>query len=348
MSIRLKPLREQVIVITGASSGIGLVTARRAAEAGAKVLLVARGEPALREAVDGILAAGGEADHAPADVGSIDELRAAAAKAVSRWGRIDTWVNDAGVVIYGKLAETPLPEHERLFRTNYFGTVNGSLVALEHLRAGGGAIVTVGSIASQIAVPGQGAYSASKHAVLGFTDALRRELIAEGAPVSITLIKPSGIDTPILQHAANHVDGEAALPPPVYDPELVAEAILDAAEHPRRDVTVGGGGRAQVLFAEHFPGIVDRLSGLAMPFLSNRSRRKTPGDSLFSAGTGGRERSGIQSARRTSLYTAAGRHSGTTALVLAVGAFGLLGALAGRRRTRPRRQTDAWSRFRLR
>ncbi len=332
MPLKLQPLNAQVMVITGASSGIGLVTAREAAKRGAKVLLVARGEDALREAVEGIVAAGGEADHAVADVGEIAEVRAAADKAVARWGRIDTWVNDAGVVIYGKLADTPLDEHERLFRTNYFGVVNGALVALEHLRGRGGAIVTVGSIVSDLAVPGQGAYSASKHAVRGFVEALRRELIAEGAPVSVTLIKPSGIDTPITRHAANHFEAETALPPPVYDPALVAEAILHAAEHPRRDMTVGGGGRAQVLFAEHFPGIVDRLSGLIMPILTDRSRSRTPGSSLFSAGAGGHERSGAQPARRTSLYTAAERHPGSAALVLALGALGMIGLLAGRRR----------------
>ena len=186
MKITLKPLAEQVIVITGASSGIGLVTAKRAAAEGAKVVLVARNEASLREAVEAITAAGGDAIFAVADVGDIKAVRAAAAAARTRYGRIDTWVNNAGTAIYGKLIDTPLDEHEQLFRTNYFGAVHGALTAVEHLREKGGAIITVGSIASELPSPILSAYSASKHAAKGFVDALRMELTADALSIAIT------------------------------------------------------------------------------------------------------------------------------------------------------------------
>ncbi|WP_242140126.1 SDR family oxidoreductase [Sphingomonas sp. TREG-RG-20F-R18-01] len=332
MKIALKPIAEQVIVITGASSGIGLVTAKRAAAQGAKVVLVARNAESLREAVEGITAAGGDAIFAVADVGDIKAVRAAAAAARTRYGRIDTWVNNAGTAIYGKLIDTPLDEHERLFRTNYFGAVHGALTAVSHLRDRGGAIITVGSIASDLPSPILSAYAASKHAVKGFVDALRMELIADGLPIAVTLIKPSGIDTPIAQHAANHVEGEALIPPPVYDPALVADAILDAAQHVRRDITVGGAGRLQVLIGTHFPAALDRLSGFLMPTLSDTTRPKTESTTLFEPTQRGQERSGVQAGRQTSLYTTAERHPGTVRAVTLAGVAGLAAILLVRRR----------------
>jgi short-subunit dehydrogenase len=300
----LKPLAEQVIVITGASSGIGLVTARLAAERGAKVMLIARNGQALEKIVSEISAAGGLAEFGVADVGDKKALSEAADKAIECFGRIDTWVNNAGVAIYAPLLETPDDEHERLFRTNYFGVVNGSNIAVEHLCEHGGALITVASIASDIPTPIMGAYAASKHASKAFTESLRIELQAAEVPISVTLIKPSGISTPIGEHAANHLDGEAKIPPPVYDPTLVAEAILDCAVHPRREVTVGGAGRAQVLFGEHFPAIFERLAPLLGPLLKTKSVPKTKTNNLASAANDGNERSTIDPGMQHSIYTA--------------------------------------------
>lgn len=330
MAVTLKPLADQVMLITGASSGIGLVTARAAARRGARVMLVARGEAALRAAVSGLQAEGHAAAFAVADVRSSADLRAAAAAAVARFGRIDTWVNCAGVALYAKLVETPEDEHQQLFQTNYFGVVHGSLIALEHLREQGGALITVGSIAGDIPSPIMGAYDASKHAVKGFTESLRIEINADRLPISVTLIKPSGIDTPIVGHAANHVEGEALIPAPVYAPDLVAEAILEAAVKPRLAITVGGIGRLQVLIGTHFPWLLAKFGGAMIPMLSDPAEARTPGSNLAQPAPGGDERSDNQHGRTISLYAAARRPGVRLALLSVAG----IGALALARRAR--------------
>lgn len=261
----LKPLHKQVILITGASSGIGLTTARIAAERGAKVVLVARNKGALDQAVSEIAEAGGEAISAVADVANMDELRAAVEAGVARFGTIDTFVNNAGVSIYGKIEQTDANDAHRLFETNFWGIVNGSRLAVERLKESGGAIINVGSEVSDVAIPLQGIYSASKHAVLGFSDALRMELESENTPISVTVIKPSGIDTPYTRHAKNLTGKEATLPPPVYAPDLVAEQILYAATHPVRELYVGGGGRLMAMLAHQFPQLMEWFMSKTMP-----------------------------------------------------------------------------------
>ncbi|NUQ20801.1 MAG: SDR family oxidoreductase [Gemmatimonadaceae bacterium] len=244
MKIQLKPLGEQVVVITGATSGIGLATARHAAARGARVLLVAREENDLRRVAQEINATGGKAIWAVADVADFAELDLAAKLAVEEWGGIDTWINDAGVSIYGELRDVPVEDARRLFDTNYWGVVNGSLIAIPHLeRRGGGALINVGSTLSDRAIPLQGHYAASKHAVKGFTDALRMELDKRETPISVTLVKPGAIDTPYPQHARNYMDVEPKHPAPVYKPDVAADAIVFCMEHARRDITVGAGGK---------------------------------------------------------------------------------------------------------
>jgi short-subunit dehydrogenase len=259
MQLMLKPLEIQVIVITGATSGIGLVTSRMAAKRGARLVLSSRSEDALKELTEEIKSEGGEATYVVADVGDETDVRKIATTAKERFGGFDTWINNAGVSIYGKFTDVSIEDQRRLFETNYWGVVLGSLAAVEQLRQRGGALINIGSVLSDRAIPLQGAYCASKHAVKGFTDALRMELEYEGAPISVTLIKPSAIDTPYTDHAKNYLAVEPRNPPPVYSPDIVAEAILYCAENAERDVFVGGGGKGLTILGNYAPRTTDKM-----------------------------------------------------------------------------------------
>lgn len=259
MKPELKKLSNQTIVITGPTSGIGLVTARMAAKLGARVVLAARTGGALRELTAEIRGQGGQAEYTVADVSDRPQVQDIANVAIEKFGGFDTWVNNAAVSIYGKFEDVSLEDHRKLFETNYWGVVHGSLVAAEHLKQRGGALINVGSALSDRALPIQGTYCASKHAVKGFTDAFRMELEHDGAPVSVTLIKPSSIDTPYRQHAKNYLRNEPKNPWPVYAPEPVAEAILYAAEHPVRDIYVGAAGRALSVGSFLTPRVTDKF-----------------------------------------------------------------------------------------
>jgi short-subunit dehydrogenase len=311
MNVNLKKLSEQVIVITGASSGIGLVTARMAAKRGARVVLNARNEEALRLVSEEINAAGGEAVYVAGDVGRFNDVQNIANEAIRQFGGFDTWVNNAGVSIYGPVLDQPLEDQRRLFDTNYWGIVHGSMVACAHLRKRGGALINVGSTLSDVAIPIQGTYCASKHAVKGYTDALRLELEEEGAPISVTLIKPSTIDTPYVHHAKNLMPVEPMNPPPVYAPETVAEAILHCAEHPERDVYVGGGGKMLAEAGHYAPRLTDKaMEGMMFDIQkSDRPKSNNRRDSLYAPSPGGVERGGYPGhVAESSVYTKAKLH----------------------------------------
>lgn len=321
MSLLLKNLSAQVLVITGASSGIGLTTARMAARRGARLVLAARSEEALRQLTEEINSGGGEATYVVADVGSEEDVRRIEEKATERFGGFDTWVNNAGVSIYGNLSEVSIEDMRRLFDTNFWGVVYGSLVAAERLCTRGGAIINVGSTLSDRAIPVQGIYSASKHAVKGFTDALRMELEAEGAPVSVTLIKPGAIATPYPQHAKNYMEREPTVPPPIYAPEVVAEAILYCAEHPERDVFAGGGGKAISMSGQYAPRVTDKVMEWSMFEMQKSDEppaRSRDDNGLYKASGDLRERGHYDMPIfERSIYTKASLHPFVTGAIIA-------------------------------
>jgi short-subunit dehydrogenase len=289
MSFHFKPIDKQVIVITGASSGIGLATAELAAQRGAKLVLVARSERTLQEIAARLQAQGAEAIAVPADVASREALELAAEAAVLRFGRIDTWVNDAGVAIYGRLEEVSDGDSRRLFETNFWGTVYGSLVALRHLRPNGGALINVGSEVSEAIIPLQGMYTASKHAVKGFTDALRVEVEElDEAPVSITLIQPTAVDTPYPEHARNYMSSEPKLPTPQIDPQDVAEAILKAATEGGRDVKVGAMATLNTAMAKVAPSLGDKMAARQAGRQQRDEPPRHPEGTLYRPGESGR------------------------------------------------------------
>ena len=216
-------------------------------------------------------------------------MQRVAVEAMTHFGRIDTWVNDAGVSIYGRLDEVSEADSRRLFDTNFWGVVNGSLVALTQLRQSHGALINVGSEVSDAVIPLQGMYSASKHAVKGFTDALRVEVEElEKAPVTITLIQPTAVDTPYPQHARNYMDREPKLPTPQIDPEDVAKAILKAAVEGGRDIKVGVVAKLNTMTAKLAPSLGDKLSAKQAERQQYEEPPRDPEGTLHRPGESGR------------------------------------------------------------
>lgn len=312
-----------MIVLTGATSGIGLVTARLAADRGAHLVLVSRNEQTLARLVDEIKAEGGNAIFLAADVASETQVKRAADTAEKAFGQIDTWINNAGVSIYGKLEDVPDEDSRRLFETNFWGTVNGSLIAAKRMEKNGGTIINIGSTLSDRAIPIQGMYSASKHAVKGFTDALRMELEARDAPISISLVKPAAIDTPYKDHAKNYLGVQPQNPAPVYAPETVAETILHCAENQVRDVFVGGGGKALSIMGEYAPRVTDLYMETLMIDMQKTDipAGSNPKESLYSSNDNSlHERGGYDGhVAESSIYTKLSLHPVMTGAAVALG-----------------------------
>ena len=337
MTIKLKRLADQVIVVTGATSGNGLAIAHEAVRRGAGVVLVARNTDELERVRKDIVAARGRAAVCVADVSDTAAVERIAQVAVEAFGGFDSWVNNAVAATYGTLEQVSLADHRRVFDVGYFGFLHGSLVAARHLRTrGGGAIINVGSILGDRAVVQQGPYCATKHAVQALTDVLRMELERDDAPISVTLIKPGAIDTPFPEHARNYMDEPARLPQPLYRPELVADAVLFGCANRRRQLYVGGGGLLSSIVGQVAPRLTDKV----MEAFGRRAQQSPsdPGDparhdNLYEPRADGAVR-GSQDvpARRTSLTLEAQKRPGTTvALALA---FGLLAVTAVKARGR--------------
>ena len=307
MRFNTKPLDQQVIVITGATSGIGLATARMAARRGASLVLAARSDDGLQLAADDVRTMGGRAIPVVADVADPDAVEQIGETAVREFGGFDTWVNNAGISIYGKLEEIPLGDMRRLFDVNFWGVVHGCRTAAKHLKARGGVIINIGSVVSDRAIPLQGIYSASKHAVKAYTEALRMELEREDAPIALTLVKPTSIATPYIDHARSYMAEKPTLPPPVYHPDAVARAILRCAERPVRDVVVGGAGHMISTMGRLAPRLADKYME-ATVFDQQKGTEKSgprPG-SLYEPSSDGYEQGSYEGhVMKTSAYTRA-------------------------------------------
>ncbi len=250
------------VVITGASSGIGRSTAALFGQRGWRVGLIARSADNLEATRKDVVAASGTASVAVADVSDSAALEAAAARIENELGPIDVWINNAGVSVYGKFMDITEDEFRRLTDVNYLGTVNGTRVALRRmLPRNKGTVVQILSAISYRGVPLQSPYSGSKYALRGFTEAVRAELANDNSAVHLTMVHPPAVNTPFYNHATSHMPKPVRPPPPVYQPELVADAIYLAATTRRREVKVSGSTLGFAIGNKLTPSLLDYFAG---------------------------------------------------------------------------------------
>ncbi|MEH2232724.1 MAG: SDR family oxidoreductase [Nostoc sp.] len=258
--MQLKPINQQVVSVVGASSGIGRVTALEFARRGAKVVVSARSESKLKSLVEEIRGFGGEATFYVADVEVFEQVKAIADKTVEVYGRLDTWVHVSAIGIFATFDNIKPEEFKHVIDVDLMGQVYGAMAALPHLkREGRGALIHVSSMEGRRSLPYQSAYSAAKHGVEGFIEAMRLELQHEKWPISVTSVKPAVINTPFWNNGLTKLGVKPSGIPPYYDPKLVADAILYVAEHPTRDYLVGDVAKILDVVQRISPSLVDSL-----------------------------------------------------------------------------------------
>jgi NAD(P)-dependent dehydrogenase (short-subunit alcohol dehydrogenase family) len=253
----------QVVVVTGASGGIGRATAVAFGERGAKVALLARGERGLDAAVQDVEKAGGEALAVPTDMSDYDQVEAAARHVEQEFGPIDVWVNVAFTSVFAPFMEIGPDEYRHVTDVTYHGYVYGTRVALQRmLPRDRGVIVQVGSALAYRGIPLQTAYCGSKHAIQGFNEALRCELLHYKSNVRVTMVQMPAVNTPQFSWVLSRLPKQAQPVPPIYEPEVAARAVLYAADHPRRrEYWVGGSTAATLAANAIIPGLLDRYLG---------------------------------------------------------------------------------------
>lgn len=256
--MQLKPLSQQVVVVVGASSGIGRDAALELTKRGAKVVVAARNQEGLASLERQIRQLGGEAIAVTADVAEFDQVNAIAEATIAAFGRIDTWVHCAAAGMLALFETMTVEEFRRVIDVTLMGQVYGAKVALPHLKqTGRGSLIAISSMEGRRALPLQSAYSTAKHGLEGFLESLRVELEHQGHAINVTSIKPAVINTPFYNRMRTKVGVKPTGIPPYYDPRLVTDAILYAAENPTRDYIVGDVGRLLDLGQRLSPGLLD-------------------------------------------------------------------------------------------
>lgn len=250
--------KPEVVVVTGASAGVGRATVRKFAERGAHIGLIARGQTGLRATRDEVEALGGSASMLPTDVADPQQMEAAAAAVEREFGPIDIWINNAMTSVFAPFSEMTPEEYRRVTEVTYLGQVYGAMVALRRMRSRNqGSIVFVGSALAYRGIPLQSAYCGAKHGIQGFFDSLRAELLHEGSRVKVTMVQLPAVNTPQFRWVKNKMEYKAQPVPPIYQPEVAAEAILWSAYHNRRELSVGGRATLILWANKFFPTVGD-------------------------------------------------------------------------------------------
>lgn len=252
----------EIVVITGASAGVGRATAQAFARRKANVALIARGSEGLEGARRDVESLGGRALVLPADVANADQVEAAAERVQREWGRIDIWVNNAMASVFSAVKEMTAAEFRRVTEVTYLGYVHGTLAALKRmLPRNRGTIVQVGSALAYRSIPLQSAYCAAKHAIIGFTDSLRCELIHDHSDLHLTVVHLPALNTPQFNWVKSRLPRKPQPVPPIYQPEVAAEAIYFAAHHKRREMYVSLPTFMAIWGQKFIPGLLDHYLG---------------------------------------------------------------------------------------
>ncbi|MGW4643246.1 SDR family oxidoreductase [Sphaerisporangium sp. NPDC004334] len=256
-------LKDKVVVVTGASGGVGRAVVRMLGEKGAKIALIARGETGLANAAVEAGAEGGTAKVYPADMADHEQVEAVADEIEKDLGPIDVWINVAFSSVFAPFTEVEPAEYERTTAVTYLGYVWGTRAALRRMRPRNqGTIVQVGSALAYRGIPLQAAYCGAKHAIKGFTESVRTELFNEGSDVQITMVQLPAVNTPQFDWVLSRLRRHPQPVPPIFQPEVAAQAVVFAAEHPaRREYWVGGSTAATIIGERIAPGLIDRYLG---------------------------------------------------------------------------------------
>jgi NAD(P)-dependent dehydrogenase (short-subunit alcohol dehydrogenase family) len=327
--------RAKRVVITGASQGVGRAVSRAFAAEGGRIALLARNTEALERAAGEVGDLGGEALVLPLDVADSTSVEAAADTVAGRWGGIDVWINCAMVSVLSPVKWMNAQEYRRVTEVTYLGYVHGTLAALRHmLPADSGVIIQIGSALAYRSIPLQSAYCAAKAAVRGFTDSLRCELAHDGSHVKVTMLQLPAVNTPQFDVVKSRMPNHPQPVPPIYQPEVIAKAVVHAAVHPAREMWVAPSAIQAILGQRLAPGLLDRYLGRTGYAAQQMSLRDRPGrpDNLWESVPGDRGAHGRfdDQSRSRSLEVWARTHRAP--LALGVAAAGVVAGAFSRRR----------------